>query len=86
MRRLQISQEHEEKGNTAGVSVLIEPEEGPGVGVYVEDCGNPDEGSDGSDSDARFAEEGWFYGQPPRCQTQRFVPAATMRPPMPTSA
>ncbi|KAL5490648.1 hypothetical protein ACEPAI_5482 [Sanghuangporus weigelae] len=86
LRRLQISQENEEKGSSAGVSVLIEPEDGPGVGVYVEDCGDPDEGSDGSDSETRFADEGWFYGQSSGYQNQRFAPASTMRPPMPTSA
>lgn len=70
---------------TAGVSVLIEPEEGPGVGVYVEDCGDEDDTSDTGDHDPNYQEEGWFYGESP-FGTQRFAPAPTMRPPMPTSA
>ncbi|EJD06250.1 Calcipressin [Fomitiporia mediterranea MF3/22] len=82
--RLQFSQEIEERPGSAGVSVLIEPEEGPGVGVYVEDCGDPDVDSDVSDSDSPSQEEGWFYGQP--IGGRRFAPAPTMRPPMPTSA
>lgn len=84
LRRLQVTQENEERPGLNGVSVLIEPEEGPGVGVYVEDCGEPDASCDGSDSDSMYQEEGWFYGEP--MQRQQFISAATMRPPMPTSA
>ena len=73
LRRLQISQE---RGETPGLSVLVEPEEGSGVGVYVEDCHN-EEPSDGSDSDQG---EGWFYSR--LFGAQRFAPMPTMRPPM----
>ena len=85
LRRLQITQENETHQNSAGVSVLIEPEEGPGVGVYVQDCGDAD-GSDESDSDEQYQGEDWFYGQRAFGQQSRFLPLHTMRPPMPTSA
>ena len=87
LRRLQISQENEAHPNAAGVSVLIEPEEGPGVGVYVEDCGNPDV-SDDEDVDDRYQGEDWFYGHGYKREQQQFMPlhTHTMRPPMPASA
>lgn len=83
LRRLQFS--HVEGSSSVGpsVSVLIEPEEGPGVGVYVEDCGDEDWSKTVDDDDPMDQGEGWFYGSP--LSQERFVPMPTMRPPMPTS-
>lgn len=55
--------------------VLLEPEEGVGVGVYVEDA-------DGIDSEEDEEELDWAYGavSPARL---RWRPAPTAMPPMP---
>lgn len=60
--------------------MLIEPDEGPGVGVYVEDCSDHEEDDD--DDDSSDEGEGWFYGAPR--PNAKFVPMPTMRPPMST--
>lgn len=77
LRRLQI-----ERDTHHGVEVLIEPEaeDGPGIGIYVEDC---DEGEAPAD-ERELDESEWVYGQ---TRTQyRPVPAAlpppTARPPV----
>ena len=57
LRRLQISQEQDVN---PGLSVLVKPEEGSGVGVYVEDCSDEEPATE-SDSDQG---EGWYYSQP----------------------
>lgn len=84
LKRLQFSQGREDneggEKTSSGLSVLIEPEEGPGVGVYVEDCGEPDV----SDDDSSDNGEGWFYGAPRA--TSKFVSMPTMRPPMSATA
>ncbi|KAI5118333.1 hypothetical protein M0805_006615 [Coniferiporia weirii] len=77
LRRLQFAQEHEHDPSP-GLSVLIEPEEGPGVGIYVEDCGDAEIEQA---TDEPYQEEGWFYGN--TYAAQRCAPAPTMRPPMP---
>ncbi|THH08697.1 hypothetical protein EW145_g2517 [Phellinidium pouzarii] len=83
LRRLQFSQEHDHDHLT-GLSVLIEPEEGPGVGVYVEDCGDADVDIElHRAEDESYQGEGWFYGNP--YAARRIAPAPTMRPPMPAS-
>lgn len=71
LRKLQI--EREGKG---GIEVLIKPEDGTGIGVYVEDC---DEGSERED----FGEiEECPYGQIPT-SILRAKPIPTAMPPLP---
>ena len=81
LRKLQFSCD-EGTSITPSVAVLIEPEEGPGVGVYVEHCGNDVEEQEDED-DPMDQGEGWFYDS--SYGQQRFVPLPTMRPPLPTS-
>jgi calcipressin-2 len=58
------------------LEVLLEPEDGAGVGVYVEDC-------DGGDYYDSSMEVDWLYGEPsPRI---KFKPIATALPPMSTA-
>lgn len=54
--------------------VLLEPEEGVGVGVYVEDC-------DFCDGDDGAEEMDWEYGSPSPAQL-RWKPMATAMPPL----
>lgn len=86
LRQLQFSQERQQDTTSPGVSVLIDPEEGPGVGIYVEDCDeeSPTSGqSDDSDSwgTQSYQGERWFYAS--SNSRSQFVPAPTSRPPMP---
>lgn len=75
LRKLQL--QRESKRNS--VEVLIEPEDGPGIGIYVEDC-DADTNDDAMEED----EENWVYGQPsPRMQ---FRPIPTALPPMSVGA
>lgn len=57
--------------------MLLAPEEGAGIGVYVEDVDSPVtlEGEDGEDMD-------WSYGMDNPTRTN-FKPPVTARPPMP---
>ncbi|KAH8114220.1 Calcipressin [Phellopilus nigrolimitatus] len=80
LRKLQVSQERDQPG-APSVSVLIEPEEGPGVGVYVEDCGDSDSAEE--ESTTSYQEEGWFYSG--SIASRQLASAHTMRPPMPAS-
>lgn len=77
LRRLQLSQEQDAN---PGLSVLVKPEEGSGVGVYVEDCSDEELATE-SDSDQG---EGWYYSQP--SNARRTAPAPTKRPPMSSTA
>ncbi|KAI0255301.1 Calcipressin [Lactifluus subvellereus] len=56
-----------------GREMILDPEDGAGIGVYVEDCDMWEEGADG--------EEDWVYGEnnPSR---MAYKPAPTARPPM----
>ncbi|KAG6332777.1 hypothetical protein ID866_6312 [Astraeus odoratus] len=64
----------EKRGNK---EVLLEPEDGIGVGVYVEDC-------DSVDSDAEDEETDWEYGTP-NPSRMRWRPPPTAMPPMPVT-
>ena len=66
----------EKRGNR---EVLLEPEDGVGVGVYVEDADGSDE-SDGEDD----SEMDWDYGTPNPLRL-RWKPVATAMPPMPVT-
>ena len=66
-----------EREGKSGPEVLVEPGEGSGIGIYVEDC---DE-----DEDRKVVDEveEWPFGQPlPSRMTSRPMPTAM--PPMPT--
>ncbi|GLB35564.1 putative calcipressin [Lyophyllum shimeji] len=67
LRRLQM---HEKRSS---VEVLLDPQEGSGVGVYVEDCG-------GEEVD-EVAEEAWVYGETAPART-KWKPIATAMPPL----
>lgn len=60
------------------IEVLVPPEEGPGIGIYVEDCdGAPEIEVSGSE----FEDHDWFYDQSsPRRTVWR--PTPTALPPM----
>lgn len=80
LRRLQFSQEGP---SNSSISVLLEPEEGPGVGVYVEDCGDDEVNSD--EEEGRLHQgEGWFYGSYGSSK-RRFAPIPARMPPLPTA-
>jgi hypothetical protein len=70
LRKLQLRERH------GGREVLLEPEDGVGVGVYVEDADETDSEDDGDE------EVDWEYGTvSPACL--RWKPAPTAMPPMP---
>ncbi|KAJ3487080.1 hypothetical protein NLI96_g3778 [Meripilus lineatus] len=70
LQKLHLAQQ--EKGS---IEVLIAPEEGPGIGIYVEDCdGAPEIEVSGAE------EQEWFYGQPSARPPWR--PCPTALPPM----
>lgn len=69
LHKLQL--EREGKG---GIEVLIEPENGSGIGVYVEDC------DEGVEKDVGEVEE-WPYGQLPSYYIHS-RPMPTAMPPM----
>ncbi|KZT11144.1 Calcipressin [Laetiporus sulphureus 93-53] len=68
LRHLQLQEEHRDR--PPGVEVLLEPEDGVGISVYVEDC-------DGGEGGASAVEEDWNYGET--------SPARAQWRPMPTS-
>lgn len=71
----------------SGISVLIEPEDGVGVSIYVEDCDMEDDVGKlarAGVSDSGAHEEPWVYGTVPFRQ-ERYVPIPASMPPMPTS-
>ncbi|KAF9464581.1 Calcipressin [Collybia nuda] len=67
LRKLQI---HEKRSS---MEILLDPQEGSGVGVYVEDC-------DGDTVD-EIAEEDWVYGESAPART-KWTPIATALPPI----
>ncbi|KAG6909592.1 hypothetical protein DXG01_016631 [Tephrocybe rancida] len=67
LRRLQLQKRR------SSMEVLLDPEEGSGVGVYVEDCGN-----DGCDD---VDESAWVYGEMAPVRT-KWAPVATAMPPL----
>jgi hypothetical protein len=67
LRKLQV---HNRRSSR---ELLLEPEDGVGVTVYVEECGM-DEADDA-------AEEDWVYGQPSPAR-QKWTPLPTSLPPM----
>ena len=75
LQRLHLARQ--EKGS---IEVLIPPEEGPGIGIYVEDCdGAPDIQVSGADSE----EHEWSYGQHSLPSNPwRPLPVPTALPPM----
>ncbi|OSX56251.1 hypothetical protein POSPLADRAFT_1160509 [Postia placenta MAD-698-R-SB12] len=78
LRRLQLQEEQRNK--VPGVEVLLEPQDGVGIGVYVEDC-------DGGEGGAAVEEEeqDWAYGElsPARA---KWKPIPTALPPMSVAA
>jgi calcipressin-2 len=84
LKQLQIERE-----GKSGVEMLIEPEDGIGIAIYVEDCD-----SNESQPDAPELEESeWVYGQTraqfrpaPASMTRSAIPGPTARPPLPISA
>lgn len=66
LRKLQI---HNNKRSS--LEVLLDPHEGSGVGVYVEDCSDEDDAE----------EEDWAYGELSSAR-MKLRPAATALPPM----
>ena len=60
------------------MSVLVEPDDGAGVGVYVEDC-DQDMNVDEDNDDDGAHDELWVYGNSRR---QQMVPIPTAMPPM----
>ena len=85
LRRLQIREEIDGEGG--GVFTLVEPDEGAGVGVYVQDCDEDETRADeAKKKNARLSTDGsheevWVYGMAP-VRPQRFM--ATALPPMRT--
>lgn len=73
LQKLHLAQQ--EKGS---VEILITPEEGPGIGVYVEDCDGPPELEI---SGAGPEESEWVYGQPSPGRNP-WKPIPTALPPM----
>ena len=70
LRKLQLRERH------GGREVLLEPEDGVGVGVYVEDADETDSEDDGEE------EIDWEYGSVSPARL-RWKPAPTAMPPMP---
>lgn len=68
LRKLQV---HEKRSS---LEILLDPQEGSGVGVYVEDCG------DGYDDDS-ITDEDWVYGETAPARA-KWRPIATALPPM----
>ncbi|KAG5639185.1 hypothetical protein H0H81_006089 [Sphagnurus paluster] len=68
LRKLQL---HERRSS---LEVLLDPLEGSGVGVYVEDC-------DGDNDCDEVHEENWVYGETAPART-KWKPVATALPPM----
>jgi len=71
LRKLQLTA----GAGPGGREMILDPEDGAGIGVYVEDCDMWDEGADGEKGD-------WAYGEnnPSRMV---YRPAPTACPPMP---
>lgn len=78
LRKLQLQRE----SKRSSIEVLVEPEDGPGIGIYVEDC----DADVNDDDDIRMEEDEdlWVYGQPP--PRSQFRPMPTALPPMSVGA
>lgn len=68
----------EQQASKVGVATLLEPDDGPGIGVYVEDC---DGGEDGVGSQ----ETDWAYGETSPARMQ-WGSMRTAMPPMTVGA
>ena len=79
LRKLEVQEESARRG--PGIEVLLEPEEGVGISVCVEDCDAVVQ----IDGDVDMDEEDWAYGElaPSR---MRFRPPPTAMPPIAVSA
>ncbi|KAF5344282.1 hypothetical protein D9758_012363 [Tetrapyrgos nigripes] len=69
LRQLQLQEKR------SSVEVLLDPEEGSGVGVYVEDC------DCGNGQDMDVADEDWVYGDTAPARS-KWRPVATAMPPL----
>jgi len=95
LRKLEIQAEFSRSKleGRKGVEVLIDPEEGHGIGVYVEDCDRVDEDEmDVYGDDEEDNGEGWAYGESSRYRMgpggalpSGWKPMPTARPQMPIS-
>lgn len=70
MTALRKLKTHERRSS---LEVLLDPHEGSGVSVYVEDCG--------MDDDEEMEEEDWVYGESAPARA-KWRPIATALPPM----
>lgn len=68
LRRLKTHERH------SSLEVLLDPKEGSGVGVYVEDC-------DADDDDKEMSDDDWVYGQTAPAR-EKWIPIATAMPPL----
>ncbi|KAF4604315.1 carbohydrate-binding module 1 protein [Pleurotus pulmonarius] len=59
----------------SSIEILLDPQEGSGVGVYVQDCDGED------DDEAQTREEDWIYGESAPAR-QKWMPVHTALPPM----
>ena len=75
LRKLQI-RNHPHKRSSK--EIILEPEDGVGVSVYVEECGGDD------DDDEMDKEEDWVYGEPSPAR-MKWAPLPTAMPPMKVS-
>ncbi|GBE82813.1 Calcipressin [Sparassis latifolia] len=71
LRKLEVEAVHHHHGS--GLEVLLEPQEGVGIGVYVEDCDSGEEEGE--------VEEDWVYGETSPARA-KWRPMSTSRPPM----
>jgi len=78
LRKLQM---REKRGSR---EVLLEPEDGVGVGVYVEDCDAYDVDDDAEGGGGK-EEQDWEYGAPSPGRQMRWRPVATAMPPISAS-
>lgn len=79
LRKLEVQVEAERRG--PGPEILLEPEEGVGISVCVEDCDAVEVTVDGDDA----MEEDWAYGEMAPSRT-RWRPTPTAMPPVSISA
>lgn len=78
LRKLQLHHNNSH-GRRGSREVLLEPENGVGVSVYVEECGNDDDGEDDA------MDEDWVYGEPSPAR-MKWAPLPTSLPPMRVAA
>ncbi|KAI8974272.1 Calcipressin [Trametes punicea] len=73
LRKLELQTEQERRG--PGPEVLLEPEDGVGISVYVEDCDAT------APAPEEYMEEDWVYGEAPPSRL-RWRPLPTSMPPV----